>query len=267
MSAAEKVNRFALDDKEFEVGLSRECTITTQQIGLMFQMVPQTVRLRARLANRTYWPDGGIFDLNLVESFSLLVVEECPALNRQKHTKCRTAHHHVDGDKPSFNKRDLVYVSISESTATLPHVLSAVRDQLGEEYIIVTSDGFEVKDSPGTQGFLFWKANARKFYAVPEVDTQTSRRQKKRQRLSDSSTTLETTSNVTDSDDQLHKCCKTILGCEACVNLWYSGPDALEKTCPRCRAKRGFCETMVVLGLDELVAGAKSILGDDVAED
>ena len=30
------------------------------------QMVPQTVRLRARLANRTYWPDGGIFDLNLV---------------------------------------------------------------------------------------------------------------------------------------------------------------------------------------------------------
>eukprot|EP00731_Ephydatia_muelleri_P007920 Em0004g258a len=211
MSAAEKVNRFALDDKEFEVGLSRECTITTQQIGLMFQMVPQTVRLRARLANRTYWPDGGIFDLNLVESFSLLVVEECPALNRQKHTKCRTAHHHVDGDKPSFNKRDLVYVSISESTATLPHVLSAVRDQLGEEYIIVTSDGFEVKDSPGTQGFLFWKANARKFYAVPEVDTQTSRRQKKRQRLSDSSTTLETTSNVTDSDDQLHKVKEDIL--------------------------------------------------------
>ncbi|KAL5463152.1 hypothetical protein EMCRGX_G032028 [Ephydatia muelleri] len=117
---------------------------------------------------------------------------------------------------------------------------------------------------------------------------QTSRRQKKRQRLSDSSTTLETTSNVTDSDDQLHKVKEDILaairassdtilqltkdsniplGCEACVNLWYSGPDALEKTCPRCRAKREFCETMVVLGLDELVAGAKSILGDDVAED
>ena len=43
---------------------------------------------------------------------------------------------HVDGDKPSFNKRDLVYISISESTATLPHVLSAVCDQLGEEYIM-----------------------------------------------------------------------------------------------------------------------------------
>ena len=59
---------------------------------------------------------------------------------------------HVDGDKPSFTKRDLVNVNISESTTTLPYVLSAVRDQLGDEYIIVTSDGFEVKDSPGTQG-------------------------------------------------------------------------------------------------------------------
>ena len=65
----------------------------------------------------------------------------------------------------------------------------------------------------------------------------------------------------------LAKCCKTILDCEACANLWYSGLDALEKTCPRCRAMRGFCETMVVLGLDELVAGAKRILGDNVAED
>ena len=175
------------------------------------QLVPQTVWLRARFANRTYWPDGGIFDLNSVESFSLLVVEgvpctqsteapEVPHSSRSTTTlsstpssgsgpssskqpttptwpgfasvvhsqtkglakKKASVNHtlkvivasinHVDGDKPSFNKRDLVYVSISESTATLPHVLSAVRDQLGEEYIIVTSDGFEVKDSPGTQG-------------------------------------------------------------------------------------------------------------------
>ena len=30
------------------------------------------------------------------------------------------------------------------------------------------------------------------------------------------------------------KCCKTILGCEACVNVWYSGTEALTKTCPNC---------------------------------
>ena len=26
--------------------------------------------------------------------------------------------------------------------------------------------------------------------------------------------------------------CKTVVGCEKCVNEWYSGPDALIKTCP-----------------------------------
>ena len=28
------------------------------------------------------------------------------------------------------------------------------------------------------------------------------------------------------------KCCKTILGCETCSNKWYSGEEALTKTCP-----------------------------------
>ena len=34
-------------------------------------------------------------------------------------------------------------------------------------------------------------------------------------------------------------CCKSILGCEECLNSWYSGTDALTKTCPLCRAERG----------------------------
>lgn len=167
-------------------------------------------------------------------------------------------------------------------------------------------------------GFQFWKANARKFYAIPDKDRQqSSRGQKKRQRMSDS--TFETSTIQGESEDVSHlkqlkdmmtaikasndtilqltkdskvplglkklltdalkchicqavpfkpsivmtKCCKSILGCESCVNNWYSGPDALTKTCPRCRAERGFCETMRVLGLDELAAGVKSILGDD----
>ena len=31
------------------------------------------------------------------------------------------------------------------------------------------------------------------------------------------------------------KCCKNILGCETCVNQWYSGPEAMTKTCPICQ--------------------------------
>ena len=43
------------------------------------------------------------------------------------------------------------------------------------------------------------------------------------------------------------KCCKTILGCEQCINEWFSGPDALTKSCPSCRADRGYNETMLLV--------------------
>ena len=57
----------------------------------------------------------------------------------------------------------------------------------------------------------------------------------------------------------LAKCCKSIIGCEECVNRWYSGPDALTKSCPRCRSERGYNETMRVLGLDDLLTGLKRL--------
>ena len=46
------------------------------------------------------------------------------------------------------------------------------------------------------------------------------------------------------------KCCKIIIGCDSCVNKWYSGPDALVKPCPACRHERGYNETMMLRGLD-----------------
>ena len=46
------------------------------------------------------------------------------------------------------------------------------------------------------------------------------------------------------------KCCKTILGCSACANSWYSGEEALTKTCPSCRVERGYNETMILQGLE-----------------
>ena len=49
------------------------------------------------------------------------------------------------------------------------------------------------------------------------------------------------------------KCCKNVLGCESCINTGYSGPDALVKTCPACRAERGYNETMLLRGLDEFL--------------
>ena len=53
------------------------------------------------------------------------------------------------------------------------------------------------------------------------------------------------------------KCCKKILGCETCVNHWYSGDEALTKTCPACRAERGYNETMLLRGLDDFLSGIR----------
>ena len=58
----------------------------------------------------------------------------------------------------------------------------------------------------------------------------------------------------------ISKCCKTIVGCEKCVNEWYSGPDALTKTCPSCRAERGYNETMLLRGFDEFITEVRKIV-------
>ena len=49
------------------------------------------------------------------------------------------------------------------------------------------------------------------------------------------------------------KCCKVLLGCESCVNGWYRGDDALTKPCPACKHARGYNETMILRGMDELL--------------
>ena len=57
----------------------------------------------------------------------------------------------------------------------------------------------------------------------------------------------------------LAKCCKSILGCQQCVNGWYKD-GGLTKSCPACRSPRGLSETMVLLGLDELAEGVRDVL-------
>lgn len=58
------------------------------------------------------------------------------------------------------------------------------------------------------------------------------------------------------------KCCKVILGCESCVNGYYTGLDALTKPCPHCRAPRGYNETMVFRGFDDFLECIKNALSD-----
>ena len=37
----------------------------------------------------------------------------------------------------------------------------------------------------------------------------------------------------------LARCCKSTLSCDTCCRNWYSGPEAIMKRCPLCRAERG----------------------------
>ncbi|XP_065908512.1 uncharacterized protein [Dysidea avara] len=55
------------------------------------------------------------------------------------------------------------------------------------------------------------------------------------------------------------KCCKNILGCQVCVDTWYSGPEAMRKTCPMCRAERGCNETMILRGLSDFMEACRRI--------
>ena len=50
------------------------------------------------------------------------------------------------------------------------------------------------------------------------------------------------------------KCCKTILGCEHCVDTWYRGEEGQTRTCPKCRSDRAYLETCRLNGLDEFLA-------------
>ena len=44
------------------------------------------------------------------------------------------------------------------------------------------------------------------------------------------------------------------------MNEWYSGPNALIKTCPSCRAERGYNETMLLTGFDDFLTKVKKVI-------
>lgn len=49
------------------------------------------------------------------------------------------------------------------------------------------------------------------------------------------------------------KCCKSILGCQSCVDTWYRGDEGQSRTCPKCRSDRAYVETCKLNGLDDFL--------------
>ena len=60
------------------------------------------------------------------------------------------------------------------------------------------------------------------------------------------------------------RCCKSILGCEECVDKWYaSGQNS--NTCPLCRAERAYSETCRVNGFDGFLSIIRPLMSDEPA--
>ena len=56
------------------------------------------------------------------------------------------------GNKPVFNNLEQIYVDLTDKTVSAVTIKSAVQDEWGDDYTVVTSDGLEIKDSAGTTG-------------------------------------------------------------------------------------------------------------------
>ncbi len=59
-----------------------------------------------------------------------------------------------DHSKPSFFNERQEHVDITEATANVVYINSAIRSKFGDDYVVVTADGLKIEDSSGTQGNL-----------------------------------------------------------------------------------------------------------------
>lgn len=63
------------------------------------------------------------------------------------------------------------------------------------------------------------------------------------------------------------KCCKRLLGCEACVDTLYGGDQGMQQKCPQCRSERALADTCRVHGIDDFLNGVIKIISNDGDDD
>ena len=99
--------------------------------------------------------------------------------------------HRLPGGRVEFDPQGQMWVDVSDATANVNHILSAVQRNWGTDQVLVTADGLKIEDSSGTQGkykrislipalchyfffhrsitgFKFWRVGSRKIYSVSE---------------------------------------------------------------------------------------------------
>ena len=62
------------------------------------------------------------------------------------------------------------------------------------------------------------------------------------------------------------RCCKSLIGCQSCVNRWFWGDSGLmQQSCPKCRTERAYAETCIFKGIDDLLAAIHPLVQSDVS--
>ena len=67
----------------------------------------------------------------------------------------------LSSGKMEFTAQNQTFVDVTETTANLHYVSSAIQRKWGPEYALVTSDGLKLDDSSGTQGMLFCDSHSK----------------------------------------------------------------------------------------------------------
>ena len=148
------------------------------------QLDPTTVWLREEFGNRFFFPDSANASFDLPAGIDCLVVEGAavvqgpspvssvpvttpgyaggtrPVFSSGQRKGQPTFNVKVvqaslkwlPNGKPEFNHLGQVFVDITEATANVHYIRSEVQKKWGADYIIVTADGLQLDDSPGTQG-------------------------------------------------------------------------------------------------------------------
>ena len=57
-----------------------------------------------------------------------------------------------NGGKAEFTPQTQTFVDVTESTANVIYITTAVQRKWGSQYVLVTSDGLQIEDGSGTQG-------------------------------------------------------------------------------------------------------------------
>ena len=61
--------------------------------------------------------------------------------------------------------------------------------------------------------------------------------------------------------------CNSLIGCQKCVNEWYSGIQGLQLKCPKCRCERGLTKAVALKCFDKLLQQIRNLKDSRSSDD